>query len=639
MVKSGHIFFLLFVIIYSASGGLGEYHFKEPVNVLPLNSSDDDFAPCWNFFEGSLYYNSNREGYSYFYKSGVNTDSSFTVPEKLPDAINKSGSNQSFITFESADKAYYSAFRLSSKRSYQNIFVSEKKKKVWTAGYPLKELVSDNFISHPTVSPDGTIMVFATNMESSGGDTDLWIAYKQDNNKWERIESISGLNSQGNEITPFLASADTLFFASDGLGGAGGYDIFYSVYADGRWNEPNPLTEINTPHNESDFTIIPGNRALFASDRPGGRGGLDIWESDFTQSETEIKRTSPEFDITIAATTTSIRMIYELEYKTYPVFPYIFADKYNEMFEIPEGFRPILIPPGPDSVLKYSLAVIISRMHDNPAAKIHIEVNMNADNSIKDDFRKKMNKYLSRISNIDTSRYNFTYASLDSDMIAEVSSDEPSLFAPLLLGRNKFRIIPGLVQATVYVRPEESFRKYTCGIYIDSAFSGLSVSGSEAGKPMIFDLNPIAPKLWYADNMTLRAQVKDTAGREIEKTLEFDISRSQVKYDDLTNYKGKKYISYYYIFPGLDNKGFVDRTNILTNRLADAVTDSKNVIIEYYSDIAKNEAGTIASYLSKYDGYEYNPSSNGKITIRKGDPAGLNKDLVPHLFHILILNE
>ncbi len=79
------------------------------------------------------------------------------------------------------------------------------------------------------------------------------------------------LLSQGNEIYPMLSPDGwTLYFASDGLYGMGGYDLYYSVRADdGSWGEPvNMGFPFSSPGD--DFLLIDtpdGKYTLFASNR------------------------------------------------------------------------------------------------------------------------------------------------------------------------------------------------------------------------------------------------------------------------------------------------------------------------------------------------------------------------------------
>ena len=76
----------------------------------------------------------------------------------------------------------------------------------------------------------------------------------------------------------------TMYFSSQGHSSIGGYDIFVS-YRDkqGLWGDPINLgTPINSPYDESYFTISAnGKYAYFSSNRGGGSGGMDIYKATF----------------------------------------------------------------------------------------------------------------------------------------------------------------------------------------------------------------------------------------------------------------------------------------------------------------------------------------------------------------------
>lgn len=75
--------------------------------------------------------------------------------------------------------------------------------------------------------------------------------------------------------------ADTLMFFASNIGsGYGKIDLFYSVKRDGIWQLPmNCGAKVNSEYNES-FPYFVNGKLYFASDRPGGFGGLDIYAVD-----------------------------------------------------------------------------------------------------------------------------------------------------------------------------------------------------------------------------------------------------------------------------------------------------------------------------------------------------------------------
>lgn len=60
-------------------------------------------------------------------------------------------------------------------------------------------------------------------------------------------------------------------------GGPGGWDLWESIRRDGRWGPPAPA-DFNSPQNDFDPFFSPdGKGVYFFSNRPGGLGGDDIW--------------------------------------------------------------------------------------------------------------------------------------------------------------------------------------------------------------------------------------------------------------------------------------------------------------------------------------------------------------------------
>ncbi len=96
------------------------------------------------------------------------------------------------------------------------------------------------------------------------------------------ITKVDSINSSSNDMAP-LVFHDLILFASDRPGGLGGYDIYYSVFEDGKWGAPvNFGPPVNSPSNE--FRPVIGSQTgfkdhflIFSSDREGGKGGYDLY--------------------------------------------------------------------------------------------------------------------------------------------------------------------------------------------------------------------------------------------------------------------------------------------------------------------------------------------------------------------------
>ncbi len=71
---------------------------------------------------------------------------------------------------------------------------------------------------------------------------------------------------------------DILVFASNRPGGYGGYDLYYSVFENGSWSKPvNFGPKINTKYDEYRPYLLEKDLLLFSSNRPGGKGGFDLY--------------------------------------------------------------------------------------------------------------------------------------------------------------------------------------------------------------------------------------------------------------------------------------------------------------------------------------------------------------------------
>jgi hypothetical protein len=140
---------------------------------------------------------------------------------------------------------------------------------------------SDRWESHPTISPDGQILLFASDRIGGEGDIDIWASYLNDDGTWgEPINLGAEINTKGIDYFPMFTSNNDFIFSTNGRGGlAKDFNIYYARYdsIEKRWHSPQKYGfPINTEYNDAGATIWK-NRIFLSSDRRGGCGGKDIY--------------------------------------------------------------------------------------------------------------------------------------------------------------------------------------------------------------------------------------------------------------------------------------------------------------------------------------------------------------------------
>lgn len=122
----------------------------------------------------------------------------------------------------------------------------------------------------PTITEDGNLMIFASDMPGGFGKYDLYAVIKKGNSWGIPVNLGSKINTEGNENYPCLTASGILYFASDGHKGYGGYDIYYSKLTDEKWSLPLNLGQgINSSGNDIAFKQSKENLelAFFSSNR------------------------------------------------------------------------------------------------------------------------------------------------------------------------------------------------------------------------------------------------------------------------------------------------------------------------------------------------------------------------------------
>lgn len=138
-------------------------------------------------------------------------------------------------------------------------------------------------VGHPSLSADGKTLYFASDMPGGKGKSDIYKVAVMGDTYGTPVNLGDKINTEGNELFPFVHSDGNLFFSSDGLQGLGQLDIFTTVMdLDGNIQEiVNLGVPVNSPMDDFSFFLNDsGETGFIASNREGGMGDDDIYGFD-----------------------------------------------------------------------------------------------------------------------------------------------------------------------------------------------------------------------------------------------------------------------------------------------------------------------------------------------------------------------
>ncbi len=153
-------------------------------------------------------------------------------------------------------------------RNTLNIYEMDKKGDTWSEPEPAAFNSKDHNTIHPCISQDGRRMFFACDKPGGKGGYDLYYSSKTGDTWSAPVTLGEFVNSQENEMFPYLYNDTTLYFASDGHVGYGGADIFVSYYRNSQWQAPENMGRtFNSEKDDFGIFFTAPREGYFASNR------------------------------------------------------------------------------------------------------------------------------------------------------------------------------------------------------------------------------------------------------------------------------------------------------------------------------------------------------------------------------------
>ncbi len=168
----------------------------------------------------------------------------------------------SYINYDSSDDVTY--FTDFSKGAHTQI-ICRKKKSNGKFKYYKCSFCKKNFdYAMPCLSKDGKTIYYISNDISGYGGWDIFKSEQNINGKWgPSINMGSNINTEFDEMYPFVGEFDELYFSSNGHKGFGGFDIYRCIKSGKDIKILNLLSPVNTEANDFSFIISQSRKRAF----------------------------------------------------------------------------------------------------------------------------------------------------------------------------------------------------------------------------------------------------------------------------------------------------------------------------------------------------------------------------------------
>jgi flagellar motor protein MotB len=241
-----------------------------------VNSSKADYAPTIGNLDSMLLFTSKRNSHVQTIEKKSDEDLFFTT--KLNGQWNDAQEFKTINTRYNEGSAclsmdgkflYFARCNSPDSQGSCDIFVAElKADSTWGNVKNLgPNINTTSWDSHPSLSHSGDTLYFASDRLGGFGLSDIYYSVKDNKGAWQKALNIGPvINTRGNEVSPFFHHKfNVLYFSSNGQPLTfGDFDIYKSYRVDGQWDEPKNIGPlVNGPGSEYYFTIDSKSRELF----------------------------------------------------------------------------------------------------------------------------------------------------------------------------------------------------------------------------------------------------------------------------------------------------------------------------------------------------------------------------------------
>jgi len=205
------------------------------------------------------------------------TPEGWGFPDEISTAINSENNEGTCTISADGTTLVFTACNRRDGYGSCDLYFSKREGKIWQSPLNMGPVINSRFWeSQPSLSADGSSLYFASDRVGGEGKADIWKSIRSANGEWSEPTNLgTPINTAEDENAPFIhANGRTLFYASNGHPGLGGFGLYLSQQEDARWSEPYNLGyPINTVSDQVGlFITADGRKAYYTDDRKDVKG-------------------------------------------------------------------------------------------------------------------------------------------------------------------------------------------------------------------------------------------------------------------------------------------------------------------------------------------------------------------------------
>ncbi len=267
-------------------------------DLSPLNTKYNDFGVAYsNKDHRAVIFTSSRaeaigknpdggtgEKFQDLFEANVDKKGKWSSPKPLLEPVNTGANDGAAILDKKGNEMFFTRCGFEKgKTGNCDVYFTKRKGQAWDEPKLIVLSQDSATVGQPCLTADAQTLYFVSDMSGGQGGKDIWVSkYDKKSKTWGTPVNLGNkINTPEDDMWPYIASDNALYYATKGHLGMGGLDIFKSSMAtDGSWDEPvNLKYPVNTSADDFAFVIDDGGEhGYLSSNREGGKGGDDIYE-------------------------------------------------------------------------------------------------------------------------------------------------------------------------------------------------------------------------------------------------------------------------------------------------------------------------------------------------------------------------